>query len=459
MGDILLLLIGGIVGAVAGWAWATGRARAQRAAVENRLAAQEGGAAAIRDELERGREAINRLQGELRSLSVGKAEAEARLDETRAGLEEQKRILDEAKTRLTDAFRALAAEALQSSNEGFLQLAEQRFKALTQEATGELEARKTAVETIVQPLQQALEAYQKEAKELEEKRLREISGVGRQLTEVAQAQAALQRETANLVNALRAPQVRGRWGEIALRKTAELAGMTKYCDFDEQTSVQADGGRLRPDMIVHLPARRDIVVDAKVALNGYLEALEAPSPELREAALVRHAQQVRAHVKRLQAKDYWSQFPQAPEFVVLFIPGEVFLAAAAERDPMLLQDALASQVLIATPTTFIGLLLTAAYGWRQEQIAENAQRISELGRQVHERLAILVEHFAGVGKALDRSVELYNKAVASLETRVLPAARRFSELDPGRTKPIQELEPVVRTPRSLAAPEGLEPEA
>ena len=458
MGDILLLLVGGIVGAVAGWAWATGRARAQRAAVENRLAAQEGGAAAVRDELERGRQVIAGLQGELRSLSIGKAEAEARLGETRAGLEEQKRLLDEAKARLTDAFRALAAEALKSSNEDFLRLAEERFKALTQEATGELEARKTAVETVVQPLQHALDVYQKEAKELEEKRLREISGVGRQLTEVAQAQAALQRETANLVNALRAPQVRGRWGEIALRKTAELAGMTKYCDFDEQTSVQTEGGRLRPDMIVHLPARRDIVVDAKVALNAYLEALEASSPELREAALGRHAQQVRTHVKRLASKEYWGQFPQAPEFVVLFIPGEVFLASAAERDPSLLQDALASQVLIATPTTFIGLLLTAAYGWRQEQIAENAQRISELGRQVHERLAILVDHFAGVGKALDKSVELYNKAVASLETRVLPAARRFSELDPGRTKPIQELEPIVHTPRSPAAAEGIEPE-
>jgi DNA recombination protein RmuC len=185
--------------------------------------------------------------------------------------------------------------------------------------------------------------------------------------------------------------------------------MTKYCDFDEQASVQTEGGRLRPDMIVHLPAQRDIVVDAKVALNGYLESLEASTPELREAALVRHAQQVRMHVKRLASKEYWNQFPQAPDFVVLFIPGEVFLAAAAERDPDLLQDALSNQVLIATPTTFIGLLLTAAYGWRQEQIAENAQRISELGRQVHERLSVLVEH-GRVNRAKNRSRR--NKAVA-----------------------------------------------
>jgi DNA recombination protein RmuC len=424
--------------------------------LENRLAAQEGGGAAIREQLEGSRRESDRLQTDLRTITAQKADAEARASEIRAGLEEQKRLLEEAKTRLTEAFRALAADALKSSNEDFLRLAEQRFKTLTQEAAGELEARKTAVGALVQPLQQALDAYQQEARALEEKRLREISGVGRQLTEVAQAQTALQRETSNLVNALRAPQVRGRWGEIALRKTAELAGMTKHCDFSEQESVQTEGGRLRPDMVVHLPAKRDIVVDAKVALNGYLEALEAASPEQREAALARHAQQVRMHVRRLASKEYWNQFPQAPDFVVLFIPGEAFFAAAMERDPELLQDALASQVLIATPTTFIGLLLTAAYGWRQEQVAENAQRISELGRQVHERLAILIEHFAGVGKSLEKSVEAYNRAVGSLETRVLPAARRFPELDSGSGKPIPGLDPIVQTPRVLVGRIGAE---
>ena len=463
MGEILLLIVGAVVGGTAGWLWATSRSRAEQAArvrdLENRLAAQEGGGAAIREQLEGSRREIDRLQTDLRTITAQKADAEARASEIRASLEEQKRLLEEAKTRLTEAFRALAADALKSSNEDFLRLAEERFKTLTQAAAGELEARKTAVETLVQPLRQALEAYQQEARALEEKRLREISGVGRQLGEVALAQTALQRETANLVNALRAPQVRGRWGEIALRKTAELAGMTKYCDFDEQASVQTEGGRLRPDMIVHLPGQRDIVVDAKVALNAYLDSLEASTPELREAALVRHAQQVRMHVKRLASKEYWNQFPQAPDFVVLFIPGEVFLAAAAERDPDLLQDALSNQVLIATPTTFIGLLLTAAYGWRQEQIAENAQRISELGRQVHERLSVLVEHFAGVGRALEKSVEAYNKAVGSLETRVLPSARRFAELDPGSGRPIQGLEPIAQAPRALAVRDGADPEA
>jgi DNA recombination protein RmuC len=244
MGEILLLLIGAVVGSALGWLWATRRGRAEHAArvrdLENRLATQEGGGAAIREQLENSRREIDRLQADLRAITAQKADAEARASEVRASLEEQKRLLEEAKTRLTEAFRALAADALKSSNEDFLRLAEERFKALTQAATGELEARKTAVETLVQPLQQALEAYQKEARELEEKRLREISGVSRQLGDVALAQTALQRETANLVNALRAPQVRGRWGEIALRKTAELAGMTKYCDFDEQASVQTE---------------------------------------------------------------------------------------------------------------------------------------------------------------------------------------------------------------------------
>jgi DNA recombination protein RmuC len=457
VGEVFLLTAGAIIGGLVGWFWATSRARAEQSErvreLENRLATHEGGAAAVRGELERSRENIGRLQADLRAVGAEKAEAEARASEIRAGLEEQKRLLEEAKARLTEAFRALAADALKSSNEDFLRLAEQRFATLAQAAAGELEARKTAVETLVQPLQHALETYQQEARALEEKRLREISGVGRQLGEVALAQTALQRETANLVNALRAPQVRGRWGEIALRKTAELAGMTRHCDFVEQEVVHTEGGRLRPDMIVRLPAKREIVVDAKVALNGYLEALEASGPEQREAALARHAQQVRMHVKRLASKEYWSQFPQAPDFVVLFIPGEAFFAAAVERDPDLLQDALASQVLVATPTTFIGLLLTAAYGWRQEQVAENAQRISDLGRQVHERLTILIEHFAGVGKALEKSVEAYNKAVGSLETRVLPAARRFTELDPGSGRPIQPLEPVAQAPRALTARE------
>ncbi|HTX53123.1 MAG TPA: DNA recombination protein RmuC [Candidatus Baltobacteraceae bacterium] len=453
--ELGLLIAGIVLGAAAGWLWAGSRHAGRTRELETRVAAQEGTAAALQTELARGREEIGKLQGELRLLGAEKAEAEVRARLAKASLDEQQKLFEDAKAQLTSAFQALAADALRSSNEGFLQLAEQRFQALQQHSTGELDARKTAVETLIRPLQQALDVYQKEARELEEKRLREISSVGQRLGEVAQAQTALQRETANLVNALRAPQVRGRWGEVALRKTVELAGMTKYCDFVEQESVAAPGGgRLRPDMVIRLPAKREIVVDAKVALHAYLEAIEAPTGEQREAALVRHAQQVRQHVKRLASKEYWSQFPQAPDFVVLFIPGEVFFGAAAERDPDLLQDALANQVLIATPTTFIGLLLTAHYGWRQEQVAENAQRISELGRQVYERLGVLLDHLGQMGKALEKSVEAYNKTVGSLESRVLPAARRFLELDSGAGKPLPEPEPIPQVPRVLGGPDG-----
>ncbi len=452
--EIGLLVVGIFIGAVAQWLWSRGRHATDARILENRLAAQEGTAAALNAELLHGREEIGRLQSELRVLAADKAEVETRATIVQDSLREQQKLFEEAKAQLSDAFQALAADALRSCNEGFLQLAEQRFQILQQHSTGELAARKTAVENLVRPLQQAVESFQKEARELEEKRLREISGVGQKLGEVAQAQAALQRETANLVNALRAPQVRGRWGEVALRKTVELAGMTKHCDFVEQESVAAPGGgRLRPDMIVRLPAKREIVVDAKVALHAYLEAVEAGTAEQRDAALVRHAQQVRQHVKRLASKEYWSQFPQAPDFVVLFIPGEVFFAAAAERDPDLLQDALANQVIIATPTTFIGLLLTAHYGWRQEQVAENAQRISDLGRQLYERLGVFVDHLNKMGKALENSVDMFNKTVGSLETRVLPAARRFTELDSG-VKPLPSLTPVPQVPRALASPEA-----
>jgi DNA recombination protein RmuC len=456
MQEFWAFLLGGVIGGAVAWAWASQRARAAAAAelrgMEARLAAAEGSAAEVRSGLTLAREEAGKLQEALRATGAEKATAEARLAEARGALEEQRRGLEEAKGQLAETFQSLAADALRASREDFLVLADQRFRALAQQAEGELAARQTAVAGLVQPLQQSLETFQQEARALEEKRLREVSSLGQRLGDMVQAQTALQRETANLVNALRAPQVRGRWGEIALRKTAELAGMTKHCDFVEQASVSTDGGRLRPDMIVRLPGKREIVVDAKVALNAYLEGLEAPTPEQREAMLVRHAQQVRAHVKRLASKEYWSQFPQAPDFVVLFIPGEVFFAAAAERDPDLLQDALANQVLIATPTTFIGLLLTAAYGWRQEQLAENADKVSKIGQELHERIVVFVEHLARVGKALKTSVDAYNGAIGSFEARVLPAARRLGELAASGNKEILAPEPVDQAPRALSGP-------
>lgn len=326
---------------------------------------------------------------------------------------------------MADTFKSLAAEALAGSEARFLLLAEEKFK----------------------PLRETLAAYQKEAQELEDKRAREIGSVGEQLRSVASAQLSLQNETARLVNALRSPQVRGRWGEITLRRTVELAGMSPHCDFVEQPT--ADEGRLRPDMIVRLPAGRQIVVDAKAPLGGFLEALEAVTDAARDAALARHADQVRQHVVRLASKDYAEQFASAFEFVVLFIPNDTFLAAAAEKDPDLLEFALARKIAIATPTTLIALLRAVAYGWRQELVAENAQRVSALGQELYERLALLVDHLVKVGGSLGRAVDAYNAAASAFESRVLPAARKFQDLGAGGKKEIEPLPLLDQSPRPL----------
>ena len=384
----------------------------------------------------------------LRLMEVAKVSAETKLEETQRHLAEQRVLLEDAKVTLSDTFRSLASEALAGNNKGFLTLAEEKFKALKDQAAVDLDQRHTSIESLLHPLTETLRTYQTESKALEDKRLRELSAVGEQLRQVASAQSILQTETSKLVNALRSPQVRGRWGEIALRKTAELAGMSQNCDFFEQESVSTDTGRLRPDMIVKLPAGRDVVVDSKVPLSAFLDSLEANTDEDREAALNRHLGQVKRHISQLAAKEYWDQFPSAPEFVVLFIPNDSFLAAAAERDPSLVESALTKKVVIATPTTFIALLRAIAFGWRQEQVAEGAQRISALGQELADRISTMTEHFVKVGQALGRSVESYNATVISLENRILPTARKFKSLGIITKKEIMDLKSVEHMPRS-----------
>ena len=357
------------------------------------------------------------------------------------------------KPRYPDAFRSLAAEALAGNNAGFLTLAEEKFKALRDESTTSLEQKKTSIDALVQPLTQLLSTYQQETKELENKRLRELSTVGEQLRQVALAQSTLQAETAKLVNALRSPQVRGRWGEITLRKTAELAGMSSHCDFVEQESVSTATGHLRPDMVVKLPAQREVVVDSKVPFSAFLESLEATNDNERSMALVRHATQVKQHVNQLSSKEYWDQFKAAPEFVVLFIPNDSFLAAAAEQDPSLIEAAMNKNIVIATPTTFIALLKAIAYGWKQEQVTKDAEHISTLGQELSERMGVLTDHFIKVGGSLGKAVESYNATVASLESRVLPSARKFKQLGAGSKKEIGELQPIDQNPRTMTTPE------
>src|SRR5574337_331150 len=455
MAEWLTLLLGLWIGAFLGWAITVARTKAGVGAIlreqEARTAAAEARVEEVRQQLASARNDFETLREDLRQAEMGRATAETRVVEIEKNLAEQKALLEDAKTRLSDTFKSLAADALAGNNAGFLVLAEEKFKALKDEATIDLEARRKAIETMIQPLGETLLAYQQETKALEDKRLREYSTVGEQLRAVALGQTTLQSETAKLVNALRSPQVRGRWGELALRKTAELAGMSPHCDFVEQESVTTDEGRIRPDMVVKLPAGREVVVDAKVPLGGFLEALEAKTDEDREAALLRHAAQVNQHVAKLALKEYWDQFTTAPEFVVLFIPNDSFLAAAAEKDPTLVESALSKKVVIATPTTFIALLRAIAYGWRQELLTENAQRISALGQELADRMATLAEHLVRVGGTIGKTVDSYNAAVASFENRVFPTARKFQALGAGGKKEIQELQPIDQKPRALTA--------
>jgi len=406
-----------------------------------------------RQQLSQSKTESKRLNETLRKYEAAWTKAKTRLEEAEKNLKEQKVLVDQAEARLIETFKSLAAQALALNNRGFLVLAEENFKAIKNEASVDLDARKVAIEALVKPVSETLVSYQKETKELEQKRLKEIGAVGEQLRTVAETQVLLHRETSRLVNALKSPQVRGRWGEVVLQRTAELAGMTAYCDFFPQESQTTETGRIRPDMVVRLPERREVVVDSKVPLGAFMEAIEAHTEEQRNLALDKHAKQVKNHVDKLSAKEYWGQFPSAPEFVVLFIPNDSFLTAAAERDPDLIEYALKNKVVIATPTTFIALLRAIEHGWRQQKGIENALVITQLGQQLSDRIATLVEHLKKVGVALGKAMDCYNSAVGSIEDRILPSARRFKALGAVGKKEIEMLELVDKTPRAFPDPD------
>jgi DNA recombination protein RmuC len=362
-------------------------------------------------------------------------------------------VLEEARDSFATTMKALAADALATSNQSFLDLAKAQLEQLQQRTTQDLEQRRQAVEHLVAPIRESLEKVGGQLQQLEVARTRAYSELNVQVRQLAETQKELRTETGNLVNALRSPVVRGRWGEIQLRRVVEMAGMLSHCDFVEQATVTADGARLRPDLVVKLPGGKQVVVDAKAPLQAYLEALEARDEETRRARLVDHARQIRDHVTKLSAKSYWGQFEQTPEFVVLFIPGETFFAAALEQDPSLIEEGVNQQVILATPTTLIALLRAVAYGWRQETIAESAKAISDLGRELYGRLGTLTDHFAKVGRGLETAVRSYNEAVGSLETRVLPSARKFRDHGVSPTAELAELGVVERGIRPVTAPE------
>lgn len=426
---------------------------------EPTLSAAEARIDELRSHLAAGKAEAAQAAAQLRELEAAKAAAEARADAAGRALEEERRELEEASKALKDSFRALAAEALRESREDFLTLAEQRLKTAAQAATSDFDERHTAIESLIKPLQDAIDQYRREAAALEERRSRAVGQVEQQYREVATAAADLQRETAKLVNALRSPHVRGRWGQITLRRIAELSGMVSRCDFYEQETVEGER-RLRPDVIVRLPNSRVLVVDSKVPLDAFLDAVAATTEPEREGALQRYARQTREHVNQLASKEYQGQLGETPEFTVLFIPNDSFLAAAADKDPDLLEDAFSRNVVIATPATLIALLKVVAHGWREVELARNAEIISRLAQQLGERLAALTSHVEDVGAALARAVEAHNRVVGSLESRVLPAARRFRALGANVRKDIPELAPIELRPRPTAmtvVPEGAQP--
>jgi len=449
--------VGLVVGAVVAWLVASSRS-----------ARQCGALGATVDELRARGEArdneVRELQAALGFEREGKTEAETRLRGTEERLDEERKLLEEAKSRLTDTFKALAGEALTASTQDFLQLAKGTLEKVLAEAKGDFGRSEEAIRALVGPLHDALKRHEEHIRTLESSRQEAYGGLVELVKTSSVGQEQLRRETANLVRALRTPQVRGRWGELTLRRTVELAGMSAHCDFTEQVTAQTEEGRVRPDLVVHLPAGREIVVDAKVPLDAYLDAIEAEGEEVKEKALSRHARQFRDHMTKLGGKAYWEQFPQSPEFVVMFVPGESFFAAAVDADRALIEDGMQRRVIVVTPATLVTLLLTVAFGWRQEQVAQNAQEISDLGRQLYERMAVLVSHLAGMRDGLEKASNSYNSAVGSLESRVLPAARRFRDLGAASGEEIPPVKPVevplrAANPRSLPEPGGPEARA
>jgi len=381
------------------------------------------------------------------------ARLEERIEAEHRVSHEKLLLLDQAELKLRDAFASLSAEALRQNNQSFLALAQTKLGEFQHSASSDLEKRQKAVDDLVRPIHEALVRVDGKLSEVEKDRISNYAGLMEQVKAMAQTQQALQAETGNLVKALRAPQVRGRWGEIQLRRVVEMAGMLDYCDFVEQARVESEDGRLQPDLIIRLPGDKTIVVDAKSPLSAYLDAADGNGDDgAREVLLKKHARQVRDHMVKLGGKAYWNQFQPAPDFVVMFLPGETFFSVACQYDPSLIEFGVGEQVIPASPTTLIALLRAVAYGWRQESIARNAQDISKLGRELYERLGNMSEHFEDMRKALVRAVDSYNDAIGSLEGRVLVSARRFRDLGIAGEE-LPEAQTVQLGARRLNAPE------
>jgi DNA recombination protein RmuC len=451
MVEVVIAVVAVAVGGVLGYLFAERKCRGEHVAAEAAAAAAEQRCSDLSSRLEREAQQTESLRQLVSAAEKDAATLAAQLKSAQENIAEQKQLLDDAHNQLRTAFASVSAEAIAKNNEAFLQLAKERFAQLSTEATGSLEQRKAQIEGLLKPMQEMLGQYQQRVAEIERSRVESYSMLREQLGVLAETQRTLNTQTGQLVSALRRPNARGQWGEITLKRLVELAGMSSRCDFVEQTSVENEDGRQRPDMLINLPGERQIVIDCKAALDAFLDAAAAADEDNRKVHLLRHCQQVRARSRELSAKSYWSQFPRSPEFVVMFLPGEAFLYAAVEHDGNLIEDCLKNRVIVATPTTLIALLKAIEFGWRQEEVTQNAEEIRELGKQLYERIATLAGHFARLGANIDNVVGSFNQAVGSLESRVLVTARKISEMGARTDKELPEPQLIDTRPRELSA--------
>ena len=440
--EIIWFIIGALAGA--GLVALFLRGREERA--ETRAAVfseQLGAASADRQDATR---ALSSAEREL-------AELRATLTHERTTAREKAELLEQARAELSDRFKALSSDALERNNRSFMALARTTLERFQVEARDDLDKRRTAVADMLKPIKESLDKVDGQIQRVESARSKAYGSLTEQVRTLAETQDRLRSETTNLVTALRAPAVRGRWGEMQLRRVVETAGMLEHCDFAEQVSSERDGQHLRPDMVVNLPGGKQVVIDAKTPLAAYLNALETDDPDEQNTHMAQHARQVSDHVTKLSAKAYWEQFDEAPDFVIMFLPGEPIFSEALRQNPNLIEEAAHQRVFVATPVTLISLLRAVAYGWQQETVAEGAREVNRLGRELHERLGTLAEHFGKLGRSLDGAVQNYNRAVGSLEHRVLVTARRFTAHGADSEKELETPLQIDRATQQLQAPE------
>ena len=389
-------------------------------------------------------------QSQQQKLKQQNISLQTTLEVERSANTEKLQVLEQARIKMEHTFSALSSEALKNNNEEFLKLANENLKKFQNTAQHTLSEKEKAIETLIKPIKDALQKTEQQMHAIEKDRKHAYGALQQHLETMSLNQSALQKETRNLVQALRRPEVRGQWGEMTLKRLAELAGMVEHCDFYTQESIKTDDDALqRPDMIVRMPDGREIVVDVKTPLDAYLTAVDAATDEEREIALQRHCKNVKQRVNELASKAYWNQLKNTPDFVVLFIPGDQFLSTALDYDANLLEDALSKQIILATPTSFVALLRAVAYGWRQEQLTANADKIRDVGEELYQRLAVFSDHLAKLGKSMESSTKHFNNAVGSFDTRIVPSARKFKELGINEKKSLKQPEQIETATRNL----------